>query len=208
MNMLLGNIPGLFNDANTPIQLIQSDGEAVLHPCLLPVDESQRLFTAMQVNVKWHQDSIRLYGKTHDLPRLTAWYGDSGRDYRYSGICMRALPWTDSILEIKNAVERVSGHQFNSVLLNLYRDGRDGVAWHSDDEPELGINPVIASVSLGQPRMFKLRHKFTRQIIKTELPTGSMVLMRGACQQAWEHEVPKTTKPIGARINLTFRSIA
>lgn len=202
------NFLGIFDYPNTPIQLIHTGGEAILHPCLVSNEASHRLFYALQTEVHWQQDSIRLYGKTHDLPRLTAWYGDTGRDYRYSGIGMSALPWTDALLKIKNAVELNSGHQFNSVLLNLYRNGQDGVAWHSDDEPELGINPVIASVSLGQPRVFKLRHKLTRQVIKTELPSGSLLLMRGACQSAWEHEVPKSAKPLGARINLTFRSIA
>ena len=207
MNLVNTSTLGLFEVVNAPIHLIDEDGEALLYPQLLSDHDSLRLFEALQTESQWQQDSIQLFGNIHPLPRLTAWYGDLGRDYRYSGISMRALPWSPSILEIKNVVELKCGIKFNSVLLNLYRDGRDGVAWHSDDEIELGTNPIIASVSLGQERFFKLRHKLSRKVIKTLLPNGSMLLMRGPCQHLWEHEVPKSARQLGPRINLTFRNI-
>jgi alkylated DNA repair dioxygenase AlkB len=159
-------------------------------------------------NANWRQEQIKLYGKLIDLPRRTAWYGDEGRSYTYSGITVTPNPWMPVLLEIKKEIEIVSGVIFNSVLLNLYRTERDSVAWHSDDEPELGRNPVIGSVSFGATRRFQFKHKrdkAPRQ--KIDLPHGSYLLMKGLTQHSWLHQVPKETKPLGARINLTFRVI-
>ena len=145
------------------------------------------------------------------VPRLTAWFGYPDTTYSYSGITMTSQPWTPLLLELKSLVEaQVPSTAFNSVLLNLYRDGNDSVSWHSDDEPELGRNPVIASVSLGQARTFRLKHKVDRTIppVEIELTHGSLLVMRDALQHHWKHELPKRKSPdLGPRINLTFRRI-
>jgi alkylated DNA repair dioxygenase AlkB len=141
------------------------------------------------------------------VPRLSAWYGDAGAVYTYSGLRLEPLPWTPVLLEIKQATERLSGTRFNSVLLNLYRDGQDSMGWHSDDEPELGPEPVIASVSLGALRRFVFQHKKRRWRIALDLEPGSVLLMAGATQHHWRHALPKTRRPVAPRINLTFRTI-
>jgi alkylated DNA repair dioxygenase AlkB len=172
-------------------------------------EKSEWYFQRLLKEIEWQQDYIRLYGKSVRLPRLTAWYGDRGSSYNYSGIGMNPSPWTDLLLELKNKVESASECLFNSVLLNLYRDGGDGVAWHRDNEHELGPEPTIASLSFGFPRPFQFRHKFDRTTPKFELllSSGSFLIMRGTTQQYWEHQIPKTKRKISSRINLTFRRI-
>ena len=160
--------------------------------------------------IKWKQNIIKMYGKENPVPRLEAWYGDPGKSYAYSGIRMEPNPWTDELKEIKRSIEAEVEITFNSVLINYYRDGQDRVAWHSDDEKELGKNPVIGSVSFGAERTFKLRHKkYKENNLKQSivLKNGSFLLMKGATQHHWMHEIPRTAKPIGSRINLTFRVI-
>lgn len=157
----------------------------------------------------WRQDEIRVYGKLYPQPRLTALYGNNNRSYSYSGIVMKPLPFSDTLLEIRRKISVLTNVEFTSCLLNLYRDGKDSNGWHSDDEKELGKNPVIASVSLGQERYFHLRHKKLKQLKqKILLEHGSLLLMRGQTQHFWQHQIPKTTRQIGERINLTFRVIA
>lgn len=187
-------------------KLALPDADIMLYPTFLDAQESDRLFADLLAQTHWRQDMLTVYGKSIALPRLTAWYGD--RAYTYSGITMPPQPWTPPLLVIKTKVETVAGTEFNSVLLNLYRHGRDSVTWHSDDEAELGHNPVIASVSLGAIRRFGLRHK-QRQALKTaiDLMPGSLLLMQGATQHHWQHQIPKTAKPVNPRINLTFRVI-
>ncbi|PIP91419.1 MAG: alpha-ketoglutarate-dependent dioxygenase AlkB [Bdellovibrionales bacterium CG12_big_fil_rev_8_21_14_0_65_38_15] len=153
----------------------------------------------------WRQDQITLWGKTHPVPRLQAWYADDGLSYTYSKIVMEAGPWNEKLLEIKNEVITLTGHHFNSVLCNLYRSGADKNGWHRDNEPELGVNPVIASVSFGAVRKFSLRHRTTKRKIDIELPSCSLLLMRGESQHAWEHQLAATKKVISSRLNLTFR---
>jgi alkylated DNA repair dioxygenase AlkB len=157
----------------------------------------------------WRQDSINVWGKTHLQPRLTAWYGDPGTSYSYSGIRLQPLAWTATLQAIKIAVEEVANSRFNSVLINLYRDHQDSVGWHSDDEPELGHNPVIGSVSLGETRTFKLKHKRNRQEkpLAIDLTHGSLLLMAGPTQECWHHAIDKERMSKQPRINLTFRSI-
>jgi len=155
------------------------------------------------------EDSDRLQ---FELNETVAWYGDPHRSYSYSGITMESEPWTEPLLEIKARIEEVSATTFNSVLINLYRDGRDGVGWHSDDEPELGEHPVIGSVSFGGVRNFVLRHKRKkheghRLRVELHLTHGSYLLMRGETQRFWMHQIPKTEEHVGPRINLTFRQI-
>lgn len=178
---------------------------ALLHRKAFTGEESVRLFQNLLADVDWEQREITVYNKTHPQPRLVAWFGDPGTSYTYAGLTLHPTPWIDPILEIKAVCESIAGTTFNSVLLNLYRDGDDTVGWHSDDEPELGANPVIASVSLGAARRFDLRHKVTKETVKTLLLPGSLLVMSGRTQAQWVHQVPRTKKVGEARINLTFR---
>ena len=168
------------------------------------------LLKELAEEIPWVQNKIKFYGKESLVPRLESWHGDEGMSYTYSGIKMDAKPWTKNLLMIKESIEPIAKTTFNSVLINYYRDGKDRVAWHSDDEKELGKNPVIASVSLGAERKFKLRHKkYKENQLQHEvfLQSGSLLLMSGSTQHHWLHEIPRTAKPIGPRINLTFRVI-
>jgi alkylated DNA repair dioxygenase AlkB len=157
----------------------------------------------------WRSDSVVLWGRTYLQPRLTAWYGDEDARYEYSGLELDPLPWTPRLLAIKASVERAAGSRFNSVLLNYYRNERDSMGMHSDDEPELGAEPVIASLSLGELRTLVFRHRSdrSRKSIRIELGDGSLLLMRGATQSNWKHGIAKERRPCGARVNLTFRWI-
>jgi alkylated DNA repair dioxygenase AlkB len=184
------------------------DADVVLYPTFFPTEQSDILLESLARRIVWKQEKINRFGRTIDLPRLTAWYGEEGLAYSYSGITHRAVAWTSDLHEIKYPVESVANTSFNSVLLNRYRDGRDSVSWHSDDERALGINPVIASVSLGQTRRFQFRHRQHGQLRESvELTHGSLLLMQGATQHHWLHQIPKTKRPLGERINLTFRMI-
>jgi alkylated DNA repair dioxygenase AlkB len=159
-------------------------------------------------HIRWKQDHLRLYGRTIPLPRLTAWYGDEGCDYAYSGIRSQAQPWNPGLLYIKERLETAFDARFNSVLLNWYRDGADAMGWHSDDERELGRNPCIASVNFGETRDFLLRHKRDHALkLAIPLKHGSVLLMSGALQHHWQHAVPKRSRCDGSRFNLTFRFI-
>ena len=149
-----------------------------------------------------------MYGKSHPLPRLTAWYGDMNKTYTYSGIPMTPNLWNTELIQIKKKVDQYTKINFNSVLLNYYRSGNDSVSWHSDDEDELGDKPIIGSVSFGGTRKFRLRNKINKKLIHNiDLKNGSLLIMRELTQKYWEHEIPKTKKPVEERINLTFRLI-
>jgi len=198
----------LFTEDTTQFDL--PDAELHYRPQFFPKPTADRLLQELMEKIEWTQNKIRFYGKESLVPRLEAWYGDHGKSYAYSGIQMNPKPWTKELVEIKEAIEKEAGVPFNSVLINYYRDGKDRVAWHSDDEKELGQNPIIGSVSLGAERKFKLRHKkYKGNGLKTEimLQHGSFLLMKGPTQHHWMHEIPRTAKPIGPRINLTFRII-
>jgi alkylated DNA repair dioxygenase AlkB len=170
--------------------------------------ESQIFLNTFINKTPWIQEDIQMYGKLMKTPRLTAWYGDRDKEYIYSGTKHFPIPWTSELLEIKEKIEPVAGVKFNSVLLNYYRDANDSVAWHSDDEAELGINPIIASVSFGQVRRFDIRHKRDRdRKYSIYLENGSLLIMKGNLQHNWVHQIPKSTKPLKARVNLTFRVI-
>lgn len=157
----------------------------------------------------WQQEIITLWGKQHLQPRLSAWYGDPGSGYSYSGVVLAPHPWTETLLRIKADVETATDNRFNSVLLNLYRDENDSVGWHSDAEPELGNCPVIASLSLGESRTFRLRHRSRKDLkpLLLDLSDGSLLLMAGKTQHCWQHAVMKERQARGPRINLTFRLI-
>lgn len=167
------------------------------------------LFQHLLAATPWRQESITLYGKTHPQPRLLAWYGNPGARYRYSGKTYHPLPWSPQLAALRLRMEALSGAPCNSVLLNLYRDGQDSMGMHADDEPELGPEPVIASLSLGEERVLRFRHKRDRSIkgVDIPLPHGSVLLMRGATQANWKHGLGKLSRPCGPRINLTFRQI-
>jgi alkylated DNA repair dioxygenase AlkB len=185
------------------------DADIAYSPAFFSLAGSDRLLQGLVEETPWRQDKIRLFGKEYDQPRLTAWYGDPGKSYAYSGLHLEPLPWTALLREIKERVEEEARVTFNSVLLNLYRHGQDSMGWHSDDEPELGRNPVIASVSFGGTRRFDLRHRFRKEVPKVslELTHGSLLLMSGPTQHFWKHQVAKTARPVEPRLNLTFRVI-
>ena len=189
-------------------EIVIPDAEIFLYPTLLSYHEADQLFDTLKKNIIWEKQKIKLYGEVHDVPRLTAWYGDPNKSYIYSGIKLNTNPWTAALLKIREKIEKISKIKFNSVLLNLYRSGSDSVSWHSDDEPELGKNPVIGSLSLGETRQFQMKHKFNRDLKqKILLQHGSFLLMRGKTQHHWLHQIPKRKNLQGERINLTFRVI-
>jgi alkylated DNA repair dioxygenase AlkB len=172
------------------------------------LQESDEFFQVLCDGIKWRQDKMKLYGKEIDLPRKTAWYGDLDKSYTFSGIHLNPEPWTPILLKVKERIEEVAGVEFNSVLLNLYRDGNDGISWHTDAEKELGENPVIGSVSFGGARRFMFRHRKDRSLkAEVELTHGSFLLMAGETQHFWQHQIPKTARKVDPRINLTFRVI-
>ncbi|SEK66001.1 DNA-N1-methyladenine dioxygenase [Colwellia chukchiensis] len=165
------------------------------------------LFTDLQHNLRWRQDSITLFGKHTHLPRLQAWYGNKNLSYCYSSMCLIAKPWTASLLDVKLKVSKYCQQEFNAVLANYYRHEKDSVAWHSDNEPELGTAPTIASLSLGASREFQLKHKASGLKKSLILSSGSLLIMRHETQQYWQHCLPKRAHCIAPRINLSFRSI-
>jgi alkylated DNA repair dioxygenase AlkB len=193
---------------STPQVLDLPGGEVAFYPAFFPAEDADRLLQELLATTARRQESLKLYGKPIDIPRLTAWYGDEGTGYTYSGIVNDPLPWTAVLREVKRAVEVPSGVTFNSVLLNRYRTGQDSVAWHSDDEQEFGKNPVIASVSFGGTRTFQFKHKKRKDLkASIELTHGSLLIMRAATQHNWLHQVPKTAKGVAERVNLTFRVV-
>ena len=175
------------------------------YPSFFDTQVARTLTKSLLSEVAFSQDTITLYGKQHNVPRLQAWFGSAG--YQYSGLLMKPLSWTPSLLAIKEKVEHFSGYQFNSALVNLYRNQHDSVSWHSDDEPELGKHPVIASISLGATRTFKLKHKESKENLTIPLVEGSLLMMEGETQEYWQHAVLKEKKVSGPRINITFRQL-
>jgi alkylated DNA repair dioxygenase AlkB len=159
--------------------------------------------------VPWRAEKIVVWGRTYLQPRLIAWYGDAGKNYNYSGIELIPLPWNKTLLDIKSRVEAVADTDFNSVLLNYYRDHRDSMGLHSDDEPELGERPILASLSLGEQRTFILKHKRDKTLkpVRLTLASGSLLVMKGDTQHYWKHGIDKETRPCVPRVNLTFRRI-
>lgn len=189
-----------------PDNLLPRDGIVRLHEHALAETDAGRLFQELMTVTPWRHEIATVMGRRVPIPRLTAWHGEAG--YVYSGIRMAPAPWNAPLLELKAAAEACAGHAFNSVLLNLYRDGRDSVSWHADNEPGLGRNPVIASISLGATRRFQMKHRLGDERLSLDLPPGSCLVMAGATQHHWLHQVPKTSRPVGPRINLTFRAMA
>lgn len=182
-------------------------GHLVYISNFLTAEEAAFYYDHFLNNIKWQSDVIKFFGKVHVIPRLQAWYGDKGAKYSYSNIDLEPLPWTKDLLALKQAMRSHSSENFNSVLLNLYRTGKDSNGWHSDDEKELGVEPEIASITLGQERIFHLKHKKLPLKKSLLLKHGSLLIMKGETQRNWKHQIPKTAKAVAPRINLTFRRI-
>ncbi len=214
VNVLQGDLFSGFgavaSDANDSIRQVlpMPDAKVTFYQKFFDSRKSDEIFQILLSEINWRQDRMKLYGKEIDLPRKTAWYGDRNKSYTFSGIHLNPEPWTSTLLQIKKHIEEIAEVEFNSVLLNLYRHGNDGISWHTDAEPELGENPVIGSVSFGGTRRFMFRHR-QDQTLKTEveLTHGSFLLMAGETQHFWQHQIPKTSRQVEPRINLTFRSI-
>jgi alkylated DNA repair dioxygenase AlkB len=185
------------------------NSKIIYYPNFWSLNKANFLFQELKKYIKWRQYHINLFGKTHLQPRLTAWYGDQGKTYTYSGITLYAHDWIKPLLMIKEKIEPITNVNFNSVLLNLYRDGKDGMGWHSDNEKELGKQPIIASVSFGGERRFLLKPRDKKDATREEiiLTHGSLLIMAGETQEYWLHQIPKTSKSVAPRINLTFRVI-
>lgn len=198
----------LFED-EPPVELISHDGLVTCWQQLLDEDQANMLFDELINADIWQQESINLYGKRYLQPRLTAWYGDYGvsADGGYEKL-YQTVDFTPRLQALKTEIERLTGYSFNCVLANLYRDGQDSVGYHADDERILGINPVIASYSLGASRRFLLKHNDDRALkVGCDLQHNSLLLMHGALQHHWQHSIAKTQRLVAARINLTFRLI-
>ncbi len=194
----------LFAD-ESPRELLPFDGSARYIPSFIETSAANEYFARILQNTPWEHRHIVMFGREVLQPRLTCWYGDHA--YSYSGIRLEPRPWSTDLEELKNRCEAEARTVFNSCLANLYRDGRDSMGWHADDEPELGTQPVIASVSLGQTRAFRMRHRQTKDVVDITLEHGSLLIMGGVMQHRWMHEIPKTAKPVSQRINLTYRTI-
>jgi alkylated DNA repair dioxygenase AlkB len=197
-------------DAYTSLRTIPiSNGNVSFLEKLTLPQPSAALLAKLIAETPWRTDPIKVWGKVYMQPRLMAWYGDMGKSYRYSGRLYEPYPWTPLLLQLKDGVEQACDHTFNSVLLNYYRDGNDSMGFHSDNEAELGKNPVIASLSLGETRTFVLKHKTNKALkpIRLKLNDASLLLMAGELQTYWKHGIPKERKSCSARINLTFRTI-
>ncbi len=195
---------------NESPQLIPlSDGQLIYYPDAFSIEVADQFLDYCLNQLPWRQDYLSIAGKRIALPRLQNWFGDPEAHYSYSGLSLEPLPWTRELLQMKSRVEEISNDTFNSVLANLYRDGNDSVGWHSDDEKELGDQPVIASVSLGTTRNFEMQHKSKDKAKKLQLPLhhGSVLIMQGSTQKYWRHQLPKDKTVADARVNLTFRKI-
>jgi alkylated DNA repair dioxygenase AlkB len=191
------------SDILTPIPL--EDGELALLGQIELSLGNDEVLARLIAETAWRAEQVTVWGKQHAQPRLVAWHGEAS--YRYSGLTLAPLPFTALQQEIRAAAEAATGRRFNSLLLNYYRNERDSMGMHSDDEPELGREPAIASVSFGATRTLVLKHKRTRQTMKLDLTDGSLLLMAGAMQDNWLHGINKETGPLGPRVNLTFRFI-
>lgn len=198
----------LDHEGEMPEIFTLAEGEVHFHPRFLKSANADSCYQELKASTPWQQDSLRFGGKSVLVPRLQAWYGDRKSHYGYSGLALSPLPWTPLLLSLRKNIENVCKQRFNSVLLNYYRDGNDSVAWHSDDEKELGDDPVIASLSLGGTRRFELKHRHNNSSkVICDLSHGSLLVMGKGIQHNWQHQVPKQPGINSGRINLTFRFI-
>jgi len=184
------------------------DGDITLYPNALNATTASHLYQQLHQEIHWRQETLTLYGKQHLCPRLQSWIGEPDASYRYSGKTFTPEPWTPTTGLLTQQLNQQLNQQFNAVLANLYRSGQDSMGWHSDDEPELGLNPVVASLSLGAVRDFSVRKVGdSRRFMTLALPHGSLLIMNAGMQQRWQHALPKRARVSTARINLTFRRI-
>ncbi|MEY3748203.1 MAG: hypothetical protein RLZZ449_97 [Actinomycetota bacterium] len=190
-----------------PRELLPFDGSAVLYEQFLEREFSDRAFDELLATNQWEEHDIVVFGQRHREPRLSTWHADVGREYVYSGLLRAPLEMTPLLSDLRSRCEAATGATFNSVLVNLYRDGNDGVGWHADNEAVNGREPTIASISLGATRRFDLRHRETKETVKVDLHAGSLLVMSGLSQHCWVHQVAKTKQVVGPRINLTFRRV-
>ncbi len=187
--------------------LIVQDGVVEFLPGFLPSHAAAELYKRLEDELDWRAEWLRLGARCVQVPRLVCWYGDPGASYRYSGVSHEPQSWTPTLSALRTRLQAFTGQFFNSALGNYYRTGKDSMGWHADREAELGQNPYIASLSLGGDRLFKLRHKNSGASVDVVLSSGSLLLMHGTLQHHWRHCLPKTSRPVPARINLTFRRI-
>ena len=184
------------------------DGRLTLWPAAFVEPVADELFAELLRTIDWRPETLLIFGERRLVPRLVAWHGDRDAIYAYSGTRHLPSPWTPALVRVRNRVTELCGSEFNSVLANRYRSGHDAMGWHADDEPELGNEPVIASLSLGATRRFRLRHRARpRDTHSCDLPHGSLLVMSGAIQRCWMHCLARTSRPVGERINLTFRRV-
>lgn len=188
-------------------KIIVQNGWFYFDEHFISIAESELLFDKLKSQLNWEQLVIKIFGKEYQTPRKESYYGDIQAEYNYSGKQLKRNDWSDLLLKLKLKLEHETGHQYNAVLANWYRDGRDSNGWHADDEKELGKNPIIASLSFGCTRRFDLKHKDTNEKLFLELTTGSLLVMGGELQHFWKHQIPKQLKIKDDRINLTFRLI-
>ena len=202
-------MPDLFEATDRLERIPIADGEVYYVSDLNLGRSADALLRQLIAEIPWRQEHIVVWGKMYSQPRLVAWYGDASSKYTYSGITLNPMPWTDLLLDIRSRVETATRAEFNSVLLNYYRDNRDSMGFHSDDEAELGDKPVIASLSLGEERTLILKHRRNKlaRPVRLTLESGSLLLMKGETQRYWKHGIAKETRRCGPRINLTFRRI-
>ncbi len=188
-------------------EVLPHDGSAMLHESFLGAGEAEDAFGWLSAHLPWESHDIVVYGRKQREPRLSTWHADDGLSYTYSGLRRTALPFVPALDALRRRCAAAAGSPFNSVLVNLYRDGSDGVGWHADDEASNGREPVIASLSLGATRRFDLRHRHDGTRVSVDLVAGSLLVMSGLSQHCWVHQVAKTRRPVGPRINLTFRRV-
>jgi len=206
-NTKSGNYNMQINKSQHITNLLPYDGIVNYYGKVMPIDKANHYLDTLLNTIQWKNDEAIIFGRHIITKRKVAWYGDEGYSYTYSNTTKQALPWTQELLELKALTEELCGDKFNSCLLNLYHDGNEGMAWHSDDEKSLGKNTSIASLSFGAERKFGLKHRLSKEPIGLILEHGSLLVMKGATQTNWLHSLPKSTKIKTPRVNLTFRTM-
>lgn len=190
-----------------PDNLLPREGVVKYYGTLISIESADDFFNRLLTTIEWKNDEALIFGKRIITKRKVAWYADQAFEYTYSKTTKRALPWNHELLQLKALVEKRTGEQFNSCLLNLYHDGSEGMAWHSDGEKDLKKNGAIGSLSFGAERKFSFKHKTTKETVSLVLEHGSLLVMQGTTQTYWQHRLPPTKKVTKIRINLTFRTI-
>lgn len=198
---------GRINLFTEPQELLPFDGSAVIHPGFINPNRADEIMHRLMNETQWEQRDIVVFGKQHREPRLSTWHSEPHISYSYSGILRTPQPWTPLLVELRDMCVSVTNAKFNAVLANLYRDGNDGVGWHADNEASNGREPTIASLSFGASRRFDFRHRESKQTIRVQLESGSLLVMSGLSQHCWVHQLPRTKRVIEPRVNLTFRRV-